>query len=227
MPKRRAIAPTETSCCTGSRGGSVVICMIQAERLRVVYGSVVAVDELSFTARPGEIFGLLGPNGAGKTTCIHCISGLLKPTAGRVVVTGALGVVPQEIALYDDLSATENLSYWGGAHRLRGRALRDRVREVTGGHRTRRSRARACRTIQRGNEAPAQFCVRHRAPNPRCCCSMSRRRGVDPQSRVRLLEFTRDLAREGRDRALHHALHGRSRVAVRPGGDCRPRPHSR
>jgi ABC-type Fe3+/spermidine/putrescine transport system ATPase subunit len=87
--------------------------MIQAERLRVVYGSVVAVDELSFTARPGEIFGLLGPNGAGKTTCIHCISGLLKPTAGRVVVTGALGVVPQEIALYDDLSATENLSYWG------------------------------------------------------------------------------------------------------------------
>src|ERR1035438_3975695 len=114
--------------------------MIHVERLRLAYGSVAAVDGLSLTARPGEIFGLLGPNGAGKTTCISCICGLLKPTAGRVSVMGydttadgrrarqALGVVPQEIALYDDLSAAENLAYWGGAHRMHGRSLRDRVR---------------------------------------------------------------------------------------------------
>ena len=104
--------------------------MVQVERLRVTYGTVVALDGISFTARPGEIFGLLGPNGAGKTTCISCLSGLLKPTSGSVSVTGALGVVPQEIALYDDLSAAENLSYWGGAQRLRGRVLRDRVQQV-------------------------------------------------------------------------------------------------
>src|SRR5215469_11131101 len=116
--------------------------MIQVAGLRRIYGSVVAVEDLTFTARPSEIFGLLGPNGAGKTTSIRCISGLLKPTSGKVSVMGhdmasdgrrarmALGLVPQEVALYDDLSATENLSYWGGAQQMRGRALRDRVAEV-------------------------------------------------------------------------------------------------
>src|SRR6266540_1656196 len=101
--------------------------MIQVDRLRHAYGSMIAVHDLSFTAQPGEIFGLLGPNGAGKTTTLSCISGFLEPTSGHVSVIGhdmavdgrrarqALGVVPQEIALYDDLSAIENLSYWGGA----------------------------------------------------------------------------------------------------------------
>src|SRR5689334_21809800 len=105
--------------------------MIQVEHLRKSYGDLVAVDGVSFTAQPGEIFGLLGPNGAGKSTTIGCISGLLTPTAGHVRVMGhdvvrdgsaarhALGVVPQEIALYDDLSAIENLRYWGGAQGMR------------------------------------------------------------------------------------------------------------
>src|SRR5690242_7583841 len=104
--------------------------MIEVEQLRKSYGELVAVDGVSFAARRGEIFGLLGPNGAGKTTTIGCISGLLVPSAGHVKVMGhdvvrdgvaaraALGVVPQEIALYDDLSAHENLGYWGGAQGL-------------------------------------------------------------------------------------------------------------
>ena len=101
--------------------------MIEVEQLRKSYGELIAVDSVSFAAHPGEIFGLLGPNGAGKTTTIGCISGLLVPSAGHVKVMGhdvaregpaaraALGVVPQEIALYEDLSAHENLAYWGGA----------------------------------------------------------------------------------------------------------------
>src|SRR5262249_44655743 len=116
--------------------------MIEVDHLRKAFGDLVAVDGVSFTALPGEIFGLLGPNGAGKTTTIGCICGLLTPTAGQVRVLGhdvvrdgpaartALGVVPQDLALYDELSAAENLAYWGGAQRLRNPELRERTREV-------------------------------------------------------------------------------------------------
>jgi ABC-2 type transport system ATP-binding protein len=91
--------------------------VIEIDHLRKNYGNLTAVNDISFTAQPGEIFGLLGPNGAGKTTTIGCICGLLAPTAGNVRIMGhdvvregvaarrVLGVVPQEISLNDDLSA--------------------------------------------------------------------------------------------------------------------------
>jgi ABC-2 type transport system ATP-binding protein len=109
--------------------------VIEVEGLQKKYGDLLAVDDVSFIARPGEIFGLLGPNGAGKTTTISCISGLLTPGAGRIRVQGhdvardgfrakqILGVVPQELALYDDLSAAENLSFWAGASPFRMHSL--------------------------------------------------------------------------------------------------------
>jgi ABC-2 type transport system ATP-binding protein len=127
--------------------------VIEVEGLRKNYGDLVAVDGVSFTAAPGAMFGLLGPNGAGKSTTIGCISGLLEPTAGRVRVLGhdvvterrasreKLGVVPQELALYEDLSATENLDYWGAAYGLRGAELRRRTREAL--RAAARARARA------------------------------------------------------------------------------------
>jgi ABC-2 type transport system ATP-binding protein len=170
--------------------------MVQVDRLRVTYGSVVAVDDVSFTARPGGIFGLLGPNGAGKTTCISCISGLLKPTSGRVSVAGALGVVPQEIALYDDLSAAENLSYWGGAQRMRGRALRDRVQQLleqTGlADRARDPVARFSGGMKRRLNFACGI-----VHQPKVLLLDEPTVGVDPQSRMRLLDLTRELARAG------------------------------
>ena len=182
--------------------------MIHVERLRCAYASVEAVDDLSFTARPGEIFGLLGPNGAGKTTCISCTCGLLKPTAGRVSVMGhdtaqdsrrareSLGGVPQEIALYDDLSAAENLAYWGGAHRLHGSALRQRVQEVL----------EWIGLADRAREPVARFSGGMKRRLNFACGIVHRPKvllldeptvGVDPQSRIRLLELTRELARSG------------------------------
>ncbi len=86
--------------------------MIEVQNLRKEYGELVAVDGASLTVETGRIFGLLGPNGAGKSTTIGCISGLLRPTSGRVQVLGhdvvldgtaareRLGIVPQELALY-------------------------------------------------------------------------------------------------------------------------------
>jgi ABC-2 type transport system ATP-binding protein len=101
-----------------------------------------AVDGVSFEVRAGEIFSLLGPNGAGKTTTISMLSCLLHPNAGDALVFGhsvqhnamavkaILGVVPQDIALYHDLSAKENLNFWGKMYGLRGAALNQRVNEV-------------------------------------------------------------------------------------------------
>jgi len=182
--------------------------MIEVEQLRKQYGDLTAVHDVSFTARTGEIFGLLGPNGAGKTTTIGCISTLLAPTAGRIRVMGydvvkdgtearrSMGVVPQEIALYDDLSAEENLSYWGGAQGLRGALLRERIREVldlTG------LLDRAKEPIKRysgGMKRRLNFAcgIVHR---PRVLLLDEPTVGVDPQSRVRLLELVREQARGG------------------------------
>jgi len=116
--------------------------MLKVEQLVKQYGDFTAVDDISFEAAAGTVFGLLGPNGAGKSTAINCISGLLTPTAGHIAVSGhdvvkdgkaarqSLGVVPQELALYEDLPAIDNLRYWGKAYGLRGKPLEDRVSAV-------------------------------------------------------------------------------------------------
>jgi len=106
------------------------------------FGDLQAVKKLSFNVAQGEIFSLLGPNGAGKTTTISMLCGLLRPDEGDALVLGhsisrepvqvksVLGVVPQEIALYEDLSAAENLDFWGKMYGLRGAALKKRAAEI-------------------------------------------------------------------------------------------------
>jgi len=109
--------------------------MIRVERLVKRYGELRAVDGISFEVRKGELYGLLGPNGAGKTTTMSMLSGLLAPDEGRIFFDGVelgsdplrikaqLGVVPQETALYDTLSARENLRFWAGLYGLAGADL--------------------------------------------------------------------------------------------------------
>jgi ABC-2 type transport system ATP-binding protein len=115
---------------------------IEVKELYKAFGETKAVAGVSFEVEKGEIFSLLGPNGAGKTTTISMLSCLLRPDDGDAVVLGhsvrkdpmgvksVLGVVPQEIALYEDLSARENLTFWGKMYGLRGAALKARVDEV-------------------------------------------------------------------------------------------------
>ncbi len=115
---------------------------IQAQDLQKSFGDTRAVQGVSFCAQHGEIFSLLGPNGAGKTTTISMLSCLLRPDHGDAYVMGhsvrddpqgvksVLGVVPQEIAVYEDLTARENLTFWGKMYGLRGSRLRQRVDEV-------------------------------------------------------------------------------------------------
>ena len=115
--------------------------MLVARGLRKRFGARTAVDDLSFTIAPGEIYGLLGPNGAGKTTSISMLSGILPRDAGEIVVDGLdldvgpaararIGLVPQSVTLYPDLSGRENLRFWGRLYDLRGSALDAAVGEA-------------------------------------------------------------------------------------------------
>ena len=120
---------------------------IEVQNLHKNFGDFQAVRGVSFTAQVGEVLSLLGPNGAGKSTTISMLSGLLEPTEGDASIMGhsirqdpqaakaALGVVPQDIALYPDLSARENLVFWGKMYGLRGAQLNAAGRRSAGGHR--------------------------------------------------------------------------------------------
>src|SRR5512138_1226339 len=115
---------------------------IRVQDLHKSFGENHAVQGVNFEVKQGEIFSLLGPNGAGKTTTISMLSCLLRPDKGDALIMGhsisteamgvkaVLGVVPQEIALYEDLTARENLTFWGKMYGLRGAALKSRVDEV-------------------------------------------------------------------------------------------------
>lgn len=111
---------------------------IRVEGLRKSYGNLLAVDGVTFDVRPGETFGLLGPNGAGKTTTIGMIAGTLRPDSGTVRVDGQedptrsavrrlVGVAPQALALYSELTGEENLAFFGRLYGLSGRHLQERV----------------------------------------------------------------------------------------------------
>jgi len=104
--------------------------MIQARSVSKSFGNIVAVNNVSFNIGKGEIFGILGPNGAGKSTIVNILNTLVKPDKGDVIIDGLnirddcdtikliMGVVPQEIALYEELSAYENLMFWGGLYNI-------------------------------------------------------------------------------------------------------------
>jgi ABC-2 type transport system ATP-binding protein len=112
---------------------------VVARDLGRTFGAFRAVDRVSFTVAPGEIFGFLGSNGAGKTTTIRMLCGLLAPSSGSASVLGydvatkpreirrRIGYMSQRFSLYGDLTVEENLRFWGGAYRLFGRALQTRV----------------------------------------------------------------------------------------------------
>src|SRR5947209_272092 len=116
--------------------------MLQAKSLRKSYGNIIAVDGISLRAGAGETVGLLGPNGAGKTTTVSMIAGLLRPDAGQVLIEGRplqgdtdpakrkIGLVPQDIALFDELEAAENLALFGALYGLEGAPLKRAMAEA-------------------------------------------------------------------------------------------------
>jgi ABC-2 type transport system ATP-binding protein len=172
------------------------------------YGNLQAVDGVSFSVEAGEIFSLLGPNGAGKTTTIGMLSGLTRPDAGDAQLCGhsvtldsiaarrALGVVPQEISLYTDLSARENLMFWGKMYGLRGDDLKgrvDEVLEIIG--LTDRQKGRI-ETFSGGMKRRVNIGVAlmHK---PEVVIMDEPTVGIDPQSRRHILDSVKELNRQG------------------------------
>jgi ABC-2 type transport system ATP-binding protein len=182
--------------------------LLEAHELSKRFGGVLAVDRVSLAVSRGEIYGLLGPNGAGKTTTISLVCGLLKPDGGSIVVNGSnfwgdpqaarrlMGVVPQDLAIYEELSGRENLEFWG---RIAGLSLRDA-----------RSRAdellEALSLVDRGNDPVKKYSGGMKRRVNLGCALMHRPAlllldeptvGIDPHARANILEFIRGLVAEG------------------------------
>jgi len=181
---------------------------LEVSHLRKSYGDQTVVDDLSFHVAQGEIFGLIGPNGAGKSTSMKMIVGLLKADAGTITFDGQpynprnpdmrayLGLVPQELAIYPELTAMQNLRFFGGLYELRGRRLQKRidyVLEVTG---LARNAHQTLNTFSGGMSRRLNFGIAL-LHEPRFVVLDEPTVGIDPQSRSNLLDCVRALSKQG------------------------------
>ena len=192
------------------------------------YADLTAVKGISFDIQQGEIFSLLGPNGAGKTTTISVLSTLYLPTSGDARIGGfsvtkdpmavreIIGVVPQDLALYEDLTARENLVFWGQMYNLSGKSLKNRVDEVLEQIGLSERANQRVKTYSGGMKRRVNIGVGllHR---PRLLFMDEPTVGIDPQSRRAILDSVKELNQPGYDRAVYHALHGRSAGAYPTG----------
>ena len=182
--------------------------MLKLTDIRKSYGSIVAVDGLTLEIRRGEVFGLLGPNGAGKSTTVALAVGLLEPDSGRVEINGGgsptearvragIGVAPQALALYEELTGAENLDFFGRLHGLEGAPLAKRVAsalEFVG--LTPRARSRV-ETYSGGMKRRLNLAVAL-LHDPPLLLLDEPTVGVDPQSRNAIFENILELKRQGR-----------------------------
>ena len=182
--------------------------MLVVTELHKKYGAFVAVDSVSFRINDGEVYGLLGPNGAGKSSTIKVLSCLARPDGGHVQIDGLdivaqqaqvktrIGIVPQDIALYDDFSARENLEFFGRLYGMRGADLRKRSDELL----------EAVGLLERGKDHVGSFSggmkrrvniaagLMHR---PKMLYLDEPTVGIDPQSRRLILDLVKRLNTEG------------------------------
>jgi ABC-2 type transport system ATP-binding protein len=165
--------------------------ILEVQNLVKKYGDFAAVKGISFDIKEGEIFSLLGPNGAGKTTTISMLS-----TKNPMAVKQVIGVVPQEIALYEDLTARENLIFWGQMYGLSGKSLTSRVDEVLEQIGLTDKAKNRVRTYSGGMKRRVNIGVGllHR---PRLLFMDEPTVGIDPQSRRAILDTVKDLNRQG------------------------------
>ena len=182
--------------------------ILEVNNLVKNYGDFQAVKGISFSIKEGEIFSLLGPNGAGKTTTISMLSTLYAPTSGDATIAGhsvtknpmavrnAIGVVPQDLALYEDLTARENLTFWGQMYGLSGTALKNRVEEVLGQIGLVDKAKDRIKTYSGGMKRRVNIGV-GLLHKPKLLFMDEPTVGIDPQSRRAILDTVKDLNKQG------------------------------
>ncbi len=181
---------------------------VQIIDLHKSFGSLKAVDGVDFAIQSGETFSLLGPNGAGKSTTISMISGLIKADQGDASILGHsirsdpqaarqnLGVVPQDIALYPDLSAQENLVFWGQMFGLRGGELKSRVKSALERIELTERQNGKVGTFSGGMKRRLNIAAAL-LHNPRVIILDEPTVGIDPQSRRHILDWIKELHDQG------------------------------
>ena len=182
--------------------------ILTTKNLQKSYGDFQAVQGISFSVLRGEIFSLLGPNGAGKTTTISMLSCLLTPTDGSATIDGrsipqdnlairkVIGVVPQEIALYDELTARQNLQFWGQMYDMKGKELKDRIDEVLGQVNLSDRANDRVETFSGGMKRRINIAV-GLLHKPKLLFMDEPTVGIDPQSRRRILDMVKELRDQG------------------------------
>ncbi len=172
------------------------------------YGSITALDNVSLDIAPGEFFGLLGPNGAGKSTLMSLAAGLRAPDSGDVLFAGAplsrvnlaarrvLGLVPQTIALYTDLTAEQNLRLFGQLYGIRGKDLQARIDEALESVQLADRRHSAVKTFSGGMQRRLNL-VASLLHRPKILLCDEPTVGIDPQSRNAIFDYLERLNREG------------------------------
>jgi ABC-2 type transport system ATP-binding protein len=182
--------------------------MFRVEKLVKRYGELRAVDGISFEVRVGELYGLLGPNGAGKTTTMSMLSGLLRPDEGRIFFDGVeigsdpirvkaqLGIVPQETALYETLSARENLRFWAGLYGLAGAGLEKAVERALDHVGLAGRSKEPVKSFSGGMKRRLNLAL-GLVHGPRAVLMDEPTVGIDPQARANILEAVRAVAASG------------------------------
>jgi ABC-2 type transport system ATP-binding protein len=182
--------------------------ILEVRNLVKQYGDFTAVKGISFEIKEGEIFSLLGPNGAGKTTTISMLSTLYTPTSGDATIGGhsitkdpmavkqMIGVVPQELALYEELSARENLIFWGQMYGLNGKSLNSRVDEVLQQIDLTEKAKNRVKTYSGGMKRRVNIGV-GLLHKPRMLFMDEPTVGIDPQSRRAILDTVKELNKQG------------------------------
>jgi ABC-2 type transport system ATP-binding protein len=182
--------------------------LLEVSHLRKTFGRTVAVDGVSFCVEAGEIFGLVGPNGAGKSTAMMIVAGIRQPDAGSVTIGGRsvnhrnpevrmmLGVVPQDLAIYADLTARENLDFFGQIYGVHGPELDRRIERTLAQIGLAPHAGEYVHTFSGGMKRRLNFgaALIH---EPHLVILDEPTVGVDPQSRQHILDCVRQLAASG------------------------------